>query len=85
MKPVKKRGRKPTQSYLLSGDKVLDETRLRGILAVNGKKPVDAARDMGISESAISQYLQLKRRSKRFFLYVENLSKLNNITVQRTI
>ena len=84
MKPVKKHGRKPSQSYLLSGDRTLDETRLRGILAVNGKRPIDAAHDLGISESAISQYLQVKRRSKRFFRYIENLAKRNNIIVQRT-
>lgn len=84
MKVVKKRGRKLTTSYLLSGDRVLDETRLRGILKANNKTPKEAAADLEISESAVSRYLQLKARSARFFRYIENLAKQNNIYVQRT-
>jgi len=86
MKVVKKRrGRKPsTTSFLLSGDRALDEIRLRGILLLNGKTPRQAADDLGVSESAISRFLRTKSRSARFFRYMEALAKLNNVSVQRT-
>lgn len=83
MNHVKKLGRKPVTCYLLSGDRVIDEIRMHGILLVNGKTPTDAARDLEISESAVSKYLNLKARSRRFFQYIESLSKSNNIIVQR--
>lgn len=83
MESVKKRGRRPVNSPLLSGDRYIDEIRLRGILMVNGKNPKIAANELGISESAVSKYLKLKARSRKFFRYLESLASKNDIIVKR--
>jgi hypothetical protein len=84
MKPVKKRGRKPVTSPLLSGDRCLDEIKMRGILLINGRNPKMAAKELHISESAVAKYLKLKAHSTRFFRYIEALQKYNDIIVKRS-
>jgi hypothetical protein len=84
MKPVKKRGRKPITNPLLSGDRCIDEIKMRGILLVNGKNPRIAARELGMSESAVARFLKIKGRSTKFLRYIESLQKNNDLVVKRS-
>lgn len=83
MKPIKKRGRKTSKSYLLNGDRAIDESRLRSILVVNNLRPTDVAKQLNISETSVSMYLRRVANSARFFRFMEELAKENNVTVQR--
>jgi hypothetical protein len=84
VKNLKKRGRKPITSTLLSGDRQIDEIKMRAILLLNNKSPRIAANELGISESAVAKFLKLKARSSRFFRYLESLAKNNDIIVKRS-
>lgn len=70
-------------STLFTGDFWLDRAILSSIVAASGKSQSDIASDLGISHSAVSQYMRLKAPSGPFYRYMERLARNEGIEPPR--
>lgn len=72
------------QSRLFSGDKALDEARLRGLLIIHGKTYRNVADETGIQKQTVCAFVKRRKNSAKLISYFETLSDLQDITVTRS-